>query len=271
VTRSLSFIPSPADIALEVGAVPRASPLVLTGPAPADHDGYMAQLWRRPTSVHAGGEPVATAYGDVSDGTASVRFSAIELSVSLLADSGYYDDLWMVVLAIQQTDLQPAALRWGWLRVEEAGNNPIGEIFTGTLIFTVSDDVCHVTYAGQLFTLPVVLVGSAGALDGMVTVSSDILYFGYEGFRYSSPAVRVDPSPPGVTDQEAVVIDDVLYLIIEGICYSATVVSAGLAPLSSLSSGTTLVLGSDEAQYKRTVYPDGAIRYKPVLRSGSMN
>lgn len=269
MTRTFSFLPSPADaadVALEIGAVPRASPLILTGPAPPDHEAYMAQLWRKPTSVH-GGDPLASGYGSASDGVASVIFNAAELSIELLADDGYYDDLWMVVSAVQTADTQPAALRWGWLRLVEAGFSPLGDIFTGTVVFTVSEDVAYITYDGQLWSLPVAFVGPAASeMEGLVTVSNDTFYFNYEGYRYSHPATRVTPVPAGAADGVGVVIDDTLHLTIAGICYTAPVVSAGVAPVEPLpvTPGTTLVTGSDGAQYERTVYADGTVRYKPV-------
>jgi hypothetical protein len=254
-------------VALEIGEVPRASPLILTGPAPDNHEAYMAQLWRKPTSVHGGGSPVATGYGSAADGVASVLFTAAELSVDLLADSGYYDDLWMIVSAVQSADTQPAALRWGWLRMVEAGFNPLGEAFAGTVVFTVVDDLCYITYAGQLWTLPVVFVGpAASAMEGLVTVSNDTFFFNYEGFRYSSPATRVSPIPTGAAEGIGVVIDDVLHLTIAGICYTAPVVSAGLVPPepTPVEPGTTIVIGSDGAEFERTVYADGTVRYKPL-------
>lgn len=270
MTRTLSFIPSPADVWLEIGEVPRASPLVLTGPAPANHEAYMAQLWRHPTSVHAGGAPLATAYGSASDGVASVAFSAAQLSLTLTADSAYYDDIWMVVSAVQQADTRPAALRWGWMRLVEAGFDPLGEILAATMTFTVTDDICYITYNSQTYTLPVVFVGPATTVAGTITAADDILYFSYGGSRYSSAATRVSPPPPGATDGQGVVIDDVLYVTLAGVCYSAPVV-IGEAPPEvpgpTEPPVSVLVTGSDGAQYEKTTYPDGTIRYKPVYET----
>jgi hypothetical protein len=50
---------------------------------------------------------------------------------------------------------------------------------------------------------------------------------------------------------------------IGGTSYTAPVISAGLAP-EPVTPGSTIVTGSDGADYERTVYADGAIRYKPV-------
>jgi hypothetical protein len=267
VVRTLSFIPSPADVWLEIGEVPRASPLILTGPAPLDHESYTAQIWRKPTSVHAAGaQPLATAYGSGSSGVASVIFSASQLSIELLADSGYYDDLWLTVNAVQSVDSQPAALRWGWLRLVEAGFNPLADSFSAELTFVVVDDVAYITYAGVVYTLPVALIGSSSVDDGVITVSEDTLYFSYGGQRWGAPSVQATPLP-GATDGEGVVLDDVLYVTLAGISHTAPVVVGEMPPEVPGPGGestSVLVTGSDGAEYIQTTFSDGTVRFSPT-------
>jgi hypothetical protein len=226
----------------------------------------MAQLWRKPTSVHAGGPALATGYGAASDGIASVSFSADQLAIELTADAGYYDDLWMVVQAVQES--QPVALRWGWMRLVEAGFNPAGEIFSVEMDFVVVDDTGYITYNGQTFSLPLTFVGPATVSDGLITAADDVLYFNYAGNRWSSPATRTIPPPVGSPNGHGVVIDDVLYVRTGGVCYAVPVV-AGEGPPEVTEPGeddptSTLVTGSDGAEYERTTYPDGTVRFKPV-------
>jgi hypothetical protein len=189
----------------------------------------MAQLWRKPTSVHSGGAPLAVAYGSASSGVASVSFSAAQLSIDLQADSKYYDDLWMIVSAVQQADTHPAVLRWGWLRLVEAGFTPQADS-SGVLRFVITDDVAYITYADVTYTLPVVLVGPTVVDSGRITVGAadeDILYFHYLGKQWSAPSTQVPP-PPDVGEGSRMVINDVLYVTQGGVSHTVPVASAGV-------------------------------------------
>jgi hypothetical protein len=260
VTRTLNFNPSPADTWLEIGEVPRASPLTLTGPAADGYESYSGALWRNPRSVHAAGAtPLATADGSVGVGTASLEFSATDLDLDLTADAGYYDDIWLVVTAVRES--QTEAVRWGWLRLVEAGLESVGTI-GAPLVFTITDDLCSITHDGLVYTLAVVLVGPSEEDEGVVTASNDVLYFHTDGEQWSAPAVQVVPAV--VAEGEGAVLDDVLYVTLAGLCYATPVVSGGVA---AEAPGSTLVTGSDGAEYIRTVFSDGTVRYSPVYET----
>jgi hypothetical protein len=178
------------------------------------------------------------------------------------------EKLWWATRAVLDTG-QLITLGGGFLTLREDGGAATGgDTFSATLTFSVADDLCYITYLDQVYTLPVVLVGISTA-DGLVTVSNETLFFNYAGQRWSAPAVRVASPPPGTIDGQGVVIDHVLYVTIGGNCYATPVVPAGAVPETPTPSTPviTLVTGSDGAEYEKTVYVDGAVRYKPTYET----
>ncbi|HEU0068583.1 MAG TPA: hypothetical protein VFQ26_04885, partial [Nitrospiraceae bacterium] len=130
--------------------------------------------------------------------------------------------------------------------------------------FVIIDDVVYLTYDVTIYALPVVFAGP-GSQDGIITVSNNVLYF-HSGGRWSHPATPGTP-PSGAVEGEAVVIDDVLYVTLNGIAWSAAVTPTDQIPPMPLEPGTTLVTGSDGAQYEKTIYVDGTVRYKPTYET----
>jgi len=176
---------------LDLDAVFRASPFVLTGTGVAGVSVYRAQLWRRPQDAREDDAvSLATAYGAPSGGTVSIAFSGTLMDVTLAAGGETYDDLWLALSGVQ-ADGQVVVARAGWLRIIEAGCDPAA--FTDTEIeLDIVDGTASFTYGGVEYSFPVVsevvLVGDGGwelsVVDGILILSKD-------GVSFSVPVVPV--------------------------------------------------------------------------------
>lgn len=200
MSQTLSLTPSADPLGLL--ALFRGSPIILTGTAISGMTAYRAQLWTRPQDVlDSDIEALAIANGSVSSGSAFMAFTASQMDLTLTADAGAYDDIWLSITALQ-ADGQRAVLRAGWVRVVEAGFDPDAAGTTSTEI-VVQDDVAYFSYGGVDYALPVVPIETpSGATEGEITVIDDTMIITVGGQSYTAPVVPTDDAPTeiGSTD-----------------------------------------------------------------------
>lgn len=189
MTRTISLTESTRELGLD--PVFRASPLIITGSSISGTNTYRAQLWRRPQDAReTDAEPLATAYGIAASGSISLAFSGTAMDITLAADGGRYDDLWLTLAGVQ-TDGQIVAQRAGWLRVEEGGNDPSEFVIDGVVV-TVVDDVATFTIDGVLYSIPVVPTDevSPGTTGWLVSVVNDVLILSRGSETYAAPVTQ---------------------------------------------------------------------------------
>lgn len=126
--------------------------------------------------------------------------------------------------------------------------------------FVVIDDVVYITDRGVVYESPVTFVGASSEASGTILAIDDTLRFHFLGGEWSA-ASTIEPPPD--SENTSYVTSDTFYITLGGNRHSMPVTLS--VPAGATDSN--IVTGSDGAEYERTTYPDGSVRYKPLYET----